>query len=168
MTAVGDWVPKIVNSDGTEHKARLADVLTSEQGIAVALRIHVRGSGLLTCPTGKKAVLRNALKVVLKTDLFREKDASGNPGKLLRPTDWGTPHEVALVDALIAAARQLGDVGGTSQAARDWPTRPPTRQERKAHKEKGCHPHSWYPDPDDLSEVALDSERNSFMPLEEA
>jgi hypothetical protein len=166
MTAVGDWVPEFVEPNGTKRKATLGDVLTSEQGIAVALRIHVRGSGLLTKVTGKKAVLRNALKVVLATDFFKGKDASGQPGKLLSPDKWKADHEIALVDAMIAEARKLGDVGGTSKLARDWPNRPPTRQETKERVE-GKYPHTWYPDQKKLTEVKLQSARNSFQPLVE-
>jgi hypothetical protein len=135
MTAVGDWVPKIVNEDGTERKATLADVITSEQGMAVALRVHVRWSGSLTGKGGSKAILHNALKAVLKTDLFKETDAHGRAGKLLSPDKWDHPHEIALVDAMVAAVVKGSPKNADSvKRARYWPLRPPTDEEKRENK----------------------------------
>jgi hypothetical protein len=121
MSHVGSWVPEIRESDGSTRKAIMSDILTSEQGTAVLLRFHVRFPAMLTSPTGKYAVLHDALKAVMNTKLFKTKEPDGRPGATLPPNKWNTSHEIALVDAMLAMAKRVGEVATSSRQARFWP-----------------------------------------------
>jgi hypothetical protein len=144
MPHVGYLVPEIPLPGGATRKALLSDVVTGEQGTAVLLRFHVRYSGMLGATKGKYAVLYDALKQVMATPLFREKGLDGKPGKILSPDKWDTPHEVALVDAMLTIAKRLGDVGSTARAAHIWPF----GSQLAAGAKGGRTPystHTWFP-----------------------
>ena len=105
----------------------IGDVITSERGAAVLLRLHVRWSGALSAASkgkeGKgKPILHDAIVHVLGDKTL--KDTEGKPLDWEKPAStWETSHEVALVDAMV---HFTGVLGGPKQVAsvsnaRFWP-----------------------------------------------
>ncbi len=144
MPHVGRLVPEIPLPGGGTRKALLSDVVTSEQGTAVLLRLHVRYSGMLGATKGRYAVLYDALRQVMAKPLFREKGPDGKPGKVLPPSEWEDAHEVALVDTMLTLAKRLGDVAVTSRAARFWPFGRQLAEDEKGAKTPYTN-HTWFP-----------------------
>lgn len=119
MTSVDSWFPaQARNAAGTP--LTIGDVVTSEQGVASMLRLHVRWSSALGA-TGKP-ILRDAVKRVLADKTLT--DGKGNPLDWKKPAkDWEDAHEVALVDAIIASTMAHADPKQVASVtnARFWP-----------------------------------------------
>jgi hypothetical protein len=176
LDQVHDWLP-----DGCKPKGgpriTVGDVVTSEQGMATLLRLHVRWSGSLSASSkGKKGtakpILHDAIQRVIGDKSL--KDREGHPlNWAVPPAKWQTEHEVALVAALVYCTGTIGssDQKRTVEEARYWPIAVKNgnvvETEVSVGKEKKkrlvlAGTASWIPDSEDPADYASKDSRESF------
>jgi len=124
LSDVDAWIPSECKSAGAK-RLTVGDVLTSEQGVAVGLRLHVWRPAALTIdkPITKKKkitcmpILHDALKA-----LYEDGTLKNEKGELLGPTAWEDAHEAALLDEMIKRLRSwTASAGRSTQQARYFP-----------------------------------------------
>lgn len=126
LDQVHDWLPEGCKPQGSP-RITVGDVVTSEQGMAVVLRLHVRWSGSLSASSkGKKGKAKPILHDAIRRAIGNKsvKDSKGHPLDWAVPLDkWQTEHEIALVEALVYCTGSLGssDQQRTVEEARYWP-----------------------------------------------
>jgi hypothetical protein len=162
---VDAWLPNACKTKD-RPKLTIGDIITSERGMAVVLRLHVRFS--LSLILGRKAILRAALQKVMAAKAAT--DVHGNPIKWeMPPVGWTAEHEVALVDAIVDCvnAKQRTSV----EQARYWPLsvrngKPIEKEVTVGNKKEKrfvlASTASWIPDSEDPADYAPDDERDSF------
>lgn len=152
----------------------MGDVLTSEQGVAVALRLHVWRPAALTIdkPITKKKkitcmpILHDALKA-----LYEDGTLKNEKGVLLGPTAWQKAHEAALLDEMIKRLRAwTASAGRSTQQARYYPLevnkKPPHEVVMVKKKDGTMGPklldQIWIPKEADSEDYAPSQTRQSF------
>jgi len=95
--------------------ATIGDVFSSERGMALLLRWHVKSPGHIVSEGRAGHQARDALQ--------RARAAQPGLNWNAPPTNWGAAHEQALIDGLIAeaAAGTDDDLTRTLRQVRDWP-----------------------------------------------
>ncbi len=175
LDQIHDWLPAECKPAGGA-RLTIGDVVTSQQGMAVLTRIHVRWSGALSAASkGKKGkakpILHDAIKAVLADTSLKDSD-----GKVLDwrrpPSRWSDLHQKAIVDALIRAVETLAKPKQRKsvEEARYWPLAAANRgvSERGATGEKKMKNRpvaagaTWIPAGANLEEFGPSCGRNTF------
>jgi hypothetical protein len=176
LDQVHDWLPSACKPKGGS-RVTVGDVITSEQGTAALLRLHVRWSGALSASSkGKKGkakpILHDAVQRAIRDKGL--KDSEGHPLTWeTTPDQWNTEHEVALVEALLHCTGALGsaDQQRTVGEARYWPLavrngkiieKEVTVGTEKKKRFVLASTASWIPDRKNPADYAPDDERGSF------
>jgi hypothetical protein len=133
MSEVDAWLPAGCKTPG--KRVTLADIFTSERGMAFALRLHVwRPAGLIVGSKGKNGkglpILHDALNKLMADGTLMTEDGTpmeDDQGGVLKweiPIEtWKDPHESILLDTMLELTGQYTKPGakGSLQRARFWP-----------------------------------------------
>jgi hypothetical protein len=150
-------------------KITLADVFTSERGVALLLRLHVWRPAFLMVGEKKKKVepiLHDALQALIDDGTIKD-----DKGKELHPSLWKAEHEAALVGAMakLIGERCKPSAMASMQRARYWPLRVETKSPfglvtaKKDGKNVPClQGLSWIPRNADVDSVGPSERRGSF------